>query len=341
MRLADVLRDLSIARSTYHDQAGVLSRPDPKGALRVRVRASFEASGGAYGSQSVWADLRRGGGEPVSWRDLEPGDLETPVVVSEKVVRAIMAEEGLVAAKARQMRRRARYSSYAGERGERPPNLPLREDDSHDFSSPEPGLLVVTDVTEFALDGYRAYLSPAIDCFDGRPVCWTVSEHPDRGPVLGMLRGARRGSAADRGAPAHRAHRRRGRLHERRLGGGVRGVPRGPLDVALCFVKQIFRKSSSNSFGSQHESFSDFTKGCGTYPSLLLPSMRESLTLLLSPPNSTSLPWCTCPRLSPACPALSQGGSCPFPSARGTRSPASAPATRARAGRPSRSPPGT
>ena len=29
----------------------------------------------------------------------------------------------------------------------------------------------------------------------------------------------------------------------------------------LCFVKQIFRKSSSNSFGSQHESFSDFTKG--------------------------------------------------------------------------------
>ena len=153
------------------------------------MRASYEASGGAYGPQSVWADLRRGGGEPVSWRDLEPGDLETPVVVSEKVVRAIMAEEGLVAAKARQMRRRARYSSYAGERGERPPNLPLREDDSHDFSSPEPGLLVVTDVTEFALDGYRAYLSPAIDCFDGRPVCWTVSEHPDRELVLGMLRG--------------------------------------------------------------------------------------------------------------------------------------------------------
>ena len=38
VELADVLRDLSIARSTYHDQAGVLSRPDPKGALRVRVQ---------------------------------------------------------------------------------------------------------------------------------------------------------------------------------------------------------------------------------------------------------------------------------------------------------------
>lgn len=60
-----------------------------------------------------------------------------------------------------------------------------------------------------------------------------------------------------------------------------------------CFVKQIFRKPSSNSFGSQHESFSDFTKGCGTYPSFLFPSMSESVTRRLSPLNSTSLPWCT------------------------------------------------
>lgn len=31
----------------------------------------------------------------------------------------------------------------------------------------------------------------------------------------------------------------------------------------VCFVKQIFRNSSSDSFGSQRESFSDFTKGRG------------------------------------------------------------------------------
>lgn len=64
-------------------------------------------------------------------------------------------------------------------------------------------------------------------------------------------------------------------------------------ESSVCFVKQIFRKSSSNSFGSQHESFSDFTKGCGTYPSFLFPSMSESVTRRLSPLNSTSLPWCT------------------------------------------------
>ena len=31
----------------------------------------------------------------------------------------------------------------------------------------------------------------------------------------------------------------------------------------VCFVKQIFRNSSSDSFGSQHRGFSDFTKGRG------------------------------------------------------------------------------
>lgn len=167
MRLRDVTETLSIPKSTYLDQAARAARPDPKAALRVR--ASFAASGGAYGAESVTADLRSGEGEPVSWRGLEPGDMSTPVVASEKVVRAIMAEEGLVARKAAQMARRRRWSSYAGELSERPANAPLAEDGTHDFHAPEPGLLVVTDVTEFRLDGLEAYLSPAIDCCDGWP----------------------------------------------------------------------------------------------------------------------------------------------------------------------------
>lgn len=142
----------------------------------------------APGPGSVTADLRRGPGEPVSWRELAPGDAETPVVASEKVVRRIMREEGLVARKAAQMRRMARYSSYRGELAERPANVPLRADGTHDFRAPAPGLLVVTDVTEFRLDGYRAYLSPAIDCFDGWPICWRVSVHADSDLMVGMLK---------------------------------------------------------------------------------------------------------------------------------------------------------
>lgn len=73
-RLRDVTETLSIPKSTYLDQAARAARADPKAALRARVRASFEASGGAYGAESVAADLRSGPGAAVSWRDLEPGD---------------------------------------------------------------------------------------------------------------------------------------------------------------------------------------------------------------------------------------------------------------------------
>ena len=127
-------------------------------------------------------------GEPVSWRALATGDAETPVVASEKVVRRIMREEGLVARKAAQMRRRARYRSYRGELAGRPANVLLRGDGTHDFHAAAPGLFVVTDVTEFRLDGHRAYLSPAIDSFDGWPICWRVSVHADSDLMVGMLR---------------------------------------------------------------------------------------------------------------------------------------------------------
>ncbi len=186
-RLRDVTETLSIPKSTYLDQGAMVGRPDPKAPLRARVRASFEASGGTYGAESVTADLRSGDGEPVSWRELAGDGGDAPVIASEKVVRDIMADEGLVCRKAAQVRRRAAYSSYKGEISERPENLPLREDGTHDFAADGPGRLVVTDVTEFRLDGYKAYLSPAIDCFDGWPICWRVSRHPDADLMCGML----------------------------------------------------------------------------------------------------------------------------------------------------------
>ncbi len=129
-------------------------------------------------------------GEPVGWRDLEEGDERTPTVVSEKVVRAIMAEEGLVARKTARRRRRPESGSNRGGRGHGPANLTLREDGTHDFRAGEPGLLCAADVTEFARGRHA------------------------RGP------GGH--SAADRVAPARRPHGRGRRLHERRLGGFAR-----------------------------------------------------------------------------------------------------------------------
>jgi len=183
--LGDVLADFSIPKSTYLSQRGRSARADKYAPLRDRIRAVFEESGRRYGSESVWAALRRGRGTPVKPCELAAGDGETPVIVSEKVVRRIMREESLVPVQLR--RGNGAYSSYKGEPDERPGNVPLAEDGTHDFHASSPGKLVVTDVTEVKLSDCKAYISPAIDCFDGMPIAWTVSKHPDDELTCSML----------------------------------------------------------------------------------------------------------------------------------------------------------
>ena len=101
------------------------------------------------------------------------------MAVSEKVVRWIMAEEGLRA----RAPRAARYSSYAGEEGRAAaPNLLLVDAgrDLHDFSAAAPGEVLVTDITEFRLpSGRKVYLSAIRDCFDSSVVAWRAGERPD------------------------------------------------------------------------------------------------------------------------------------------------------------------
>ena len=120
--LRAALAALSLPRSTFYDRLAAASAPDPYAALRPLVRAAFEASGGAYGYRRVRAELARGAGAPQRARGAAGLDPARPVAVSEKVVRRIMAEEGLRA----RAPRAARYSSYAGEEGRAAaPNLLL------------------------------------------------------------------------------------------------------------------------------------------------------------------------------------------------------------------------
>ena len=76
-------------------------------------------------------------------------ELDDPVRDSEKVVRRIMREEGLVP---RWMRRRAgAYSSYGGEVTPAPPNLVRR-----DFRSALPNVSVNLFFTSFAKQAHRS-----------------------------------------------------------------------------------------------------------------------------------------------------------------------------------------
>lgn len=183
--LARVLAALSLPRSTFYHQLARSRRPDPLAGLRPLVRECFEEGRGAYGYRRVHAALRLRGAR-----------------VSEKVVRRVMREEGLVAARPR----RRGYSSYRGEGGMAcAPNLLLPDGarGRHDFSAARPGERLVTDITVFALpdDDRRVYLSPAVDLHDGRVVAFSVGTSPSKALVSGMLADA--AAAVGRGFLLH------------------------------------------------------------------------------------------------------------------------------------------
>lgn len=151
--LADSLR---ISKSSYEYQRAALVRSDRHAALRTRVRDVFEAASGSRGYRHVTHEPRSG---------------DDPARVSEKVVRALMREEGLVVAYAR---RRSRCSSYRGEISEAPENLVGRR-----FAADAPNRLWLTDITEFDLPGGKVYLSSIVDCFDGGLLEWSIGTSPD------------------------------------------------------------------------------------------------------------------------------------------------------------------
>ena len=107
-------------------EAGVFARLDDMPARqRARVARAFADSKGRYGYRRIKAVLKTG--------------------VSEKVVRRIMAEEGLVA----HVPKRRRYGSYEGETTPAPANLVDR-----DFTAERPNEKWLTDISEIkARDG--------------------------------------------------------------------------------------------------------------------------------------------------------------------------------------------
>jgi putative transposase len=103
---------------------------------------------------------------------------ENNTYISEKVVRILMAEKQLIVRRAG----RRRCSAYYGEIGQAPENLLARN-----FRSCRPNEKWLTDITEFQLPAGKVYLSPVIDCFDGKVVSWTIGTRPDAKLVNAIL----------------------------------------------------------------------------------------------------------------------------------------------------------
>lgn len=154
--LKELTASLRISKSSYEYQRRALARPDKRAGLRARVREIFEGANGSCGYRYVAHELRSG---------------EGPIVASEKVVRRVMREEGLVVAYAK---KKAGYRSYEGEISDAPENLVRR-----DFHAAAPNELWLTDITELGLPDGKVCLSPILDCFDGGLAAWSIGTSPN------------------------------------------------------------------------------------------------------------------------------------------------------------------
>nr|WP_315591682.1 IS3 family transposase [uncultured Cupriavidus sp.] len=161
--LSELLRIVGLARSSYFYHKTRLRLRDKYGDVRNAMIEIFDSNHRCYGYRRIHAMLR-----------------QQNIRISEKVVRRLMAEEQLAV-----HRPRRRYSSYSGEIGAAPENLIAR-----DFHSQAPNQKWLTDITEFQLPAGKVYLSPMIDCFDGKVVSWSIGTRPDAQLVNSMLDGA-------------------------------------------------------------------------------------------------------------------------------------------------------
>ena len=151
--LKALLRRLDIAQSSYYYCRCAAKKTGRHQALKAVICELFKESRMTYGYRRIWQVLRNKG-----------------IIISEKVARRLMALEGLAVL----TRHKRHCRSYQGEITPAPQNLINR-----DFSASAPNQKWLTDITEMAASGGKAYLSPVIDCFDGLVVSWTTGLRPN------------------------------------------------------------------------------------------------------------------------------------------------------------------
>ena len=156
-----LLQKLLLSKSSYYYQEHAMAKGDRHLELRDHIKALFEESKRRYGYRRIYGLLKRDG-----------------IIVSEKIIRRIMKEEGLVV----KIKRTGKYNSYRGEISPEVENVINR-----DFSASRPNEKWLTDITEMPIPAGKVYLSPIVDCFDGYLVTWNISTTPDAHLVNVML----------------------------------------------------------------------------------------------------------------------------------------------------------
>lgn len=158
--LDELLKAAEIPRSTFYYHLKALSKPDKYADVKKRIGEIYHENKGRYGYRRVTLSLHRDGER-----------------INHKAVQRLMGTLSLKAAI-----KVKRYSSYRGEVGQTAPNVLQR-----DFKATRPNEKWVTDVTEFAVNGRKLYLSPVIDLFNNEVISYSLSERPVMNMVENML----------------------------------------------------------------------------------------------------------------------------------------------------------
>ena len=156
-----LLQKLQLPRSSYYYQQHAINQEDKYTKVRCRIIELFLENKNRYGYRRIHALLKR-----------------ENIIISEKIVRRIMKEEGLSV----KIKRTRKYNSYQGEISPAVENIIDRN-----FSASKPNEKWLTDITEFAIPAGKVYLSPIVDCFDGLLVTWNIGTSPDATLVNTML----------------------------------------------------------------------------------------------------------------------------------------------------------
>ncbi|GCP70457.1 IS150 transposase B [Escherichia coli] len=146
--LTELLHVLGLARSSYFYHRAALKAGDKYATIRTMLTDIFNSNYQCYGYRRLHVMLRHEGAA------IRKGCTQT--------------YGGVVS------RNRRRYSSYCGEIGPAPDNLIAR-----DFKAEQPNQKWLTYITEFRLPAGKVWLSPVVDCFDGKVVSWSLSTRPD------------------------------------------------------------------------------------------------------------------------------------------------------------------
>lgn len=149
--VALLLKAVGLARSTFFYHQAMVGAVDKYASIKATIKALYIDHDGIYGYRRMTHAIHKLGEQ-----------------INHKTVRRLMGEMGM-----NSLVKIKKYKSYKGEVGRTAPNLLKRR-----FKAKRAHQKLLTDVTEFTVDGKKLYMSPVLDLFSGEILAYKTARRP-------------------------------------------------------------------------------------------------------------------------------------------------------------------